>query len=104
MKTRIEKGITIITTGDPVGGQKNRTGFHGVSQYRNRYRADITHQGVKYTLGMFNDKQTAINARKVADNKKAEGVLTDFLEIRPHGNSDGYMDFWNACFKEYGLT
>lgn len=103
MKRRIENGVTIISTGDSKGGQKNKVGFRGVSKYATRYRADIVFDHVKYTLGMFEDKETAIKARKVAEAKKSEGTLSDFLEIRPHGNSIDYMGFWHQCFREYNL-
>lgn len=75
MKIRIENGITIITTQDPVGGLKNKNGFRGIQRYGDRYRADITVSYVKYSLGIFSDFETAKKARLVAEKKKRRGDL-----------------------------
>lgn len=45
----------------------NKTGFRGVSIRGDKYRADVSHEGVQYNLGSFNTKQEAIEARLKAE-------------------------------------
>lgn len=45
----------------------NKTGFRGVSIRGNRYRADISEDGVQYNLGTFDTMQEAIAARIKAE-------------------------------------
>jgi len=45
----------------------NKTGFRGVSIRGNKYRADISEDGVQYNLGSFDTIQEAIEARIMAE-------------------------------------
>ena len=45
----------------------NKTGFRGVSIRGNKYRADISEDGVQYNLGSFDTIQEAVEARIKAE-------------------------------------
>jgi len=45
----------------------NKTGFRGVSVRGNKYRADISEDGVQYNLGTFETMREAIAARIKAE-------------------------------------
>lgn len=79
MKIRIENGITIISTGDATGGQKNKTGATGVTYYKdiNRYRSELTYKYKKYLLGFFDNLEAAKQIREEAEAQRAAG---NFLE------------------------
>lgn len=102
MRTEIKNGVTIIHTGDSTGGLKNKTGYNGVTFYKkgNKYRSEITIKKHKILLGFFEDKEMAIKARKVAEVKKEDGVLVDWIKNKPHGNSDKFEKFWQEEFQK----
>ena len=54
-------------------------------------------------IGFFSNKETAIKARKVAEIKKEEGILTEWIKTKPHGNSDMFERFWQEEFKKCGV-
>ena len=45
----------------------NKTGFRGVSIRGNKYRADISKDGIQFNLGSFDTIQEAIEARILAE-------------------------------------
>lgn len=79
MNTRIENGITIISTGDAVGGLKNKTGFRGITYYesQDRYKSELTYQYKKYLLGFFHTFEEAKKMRIEAEEHREAG---DFIE------------------------
>lgn len=101
MQRQIINGVTILTTGSDGNGDKNKNGFRGVTYYKEigKYRAEIQLKRKKFALGFFEDMQDAINARLVAEKRKEDGTLMEFLKSKPHGNSDRYMDFWKNQFE-----
>lgn len=74
MKVYFEKGLTVINTGDPVGGCKNKNGCNGISYRKeaNKYRASIQFKKKKYHLGDFDDIELAVayyqEAKQQVDN------------------------------------
>ena len=52
----------------------NKTGFRGVSIRGNKYRADISEDGVQYNLGTFRTMQEAIEARIRAEMEESYNV------------------------------
>lgn len=105
MKRRIENGVTIISTGDAVGGQKPKSGIHGVYFYKpnGMYKSDIDVNHKKYHIGFFQDKEMAGKARRVAEIRKADGTFLKWFPTKPHGNDDNFYDFWENEFQYYGL-
>lgn len=105
MEIEIKNGVTIIRTGDAKGGLKNKTGGCGITFYKEqkKYRAEININKKKMLIGFFNNKETAIKARKVAEIKKEEGVLVEWLKTKPHGNSAMFQKFWQEEFEKCGL-
>ena len=75
----IKNGVTIIKTGDATGGLKNKSGFRGVTYYKDikKYRAEITLNRKKYCLGFFDSLEHAKKIRLEAESHKAS---EDFLE------------------------
>ena len=101
MKREIKNGTTIIHTAEDRIGVRNKLGCHGISYYNNtdKWRTEISVGKKKYLVGVFDDLDDAIKARKVAEKKKEAGILVSWLASRPHGNSDENILFWNNEFK-----
>lgn len=86
MKIRIENGMTIISTGDAVGGKKNKTsGFQGVAYnpYHGMYRAEIYYKKQRYTLGMFEKVEDAVAIREQAKEHIKQGTFLDWQVAVP---------------------
>lgn len=96
MKIEIEKGITVIDTTEDHIGVRNKLGCAGVSRYNNtnRWRVEISIKNKKYLVGIFDDFQDAVKARKLAEQKKLAGVLAEWLDSIPHGNTLYFKEFW----------
>lgn len=79
---KIENGVTIISTGDATGGPKNKTGFRGITFYKNqgRYRSEITIKYKKYLLGFFLDIEDAKAIRLEAEKQKEAGTFHEWYE------------------------
>ena len=80
MDVRIENGITIISTGDAVGGLKNKTGHRGITYYerKNKYRAEITLKHKKYLLGFYTNLEDAVAIRKEAERQKEKDTFVEW--------------------------
>ena len=80
MKIRIENGVTIISTGDAIGGQKNKTGVTGVTYYEkgNKYRSELTYQHKKYLLGFFEKLEDAKAIRMEAEKQLEAGTFLEW--------------------------
>jgi hypothetical protein len=100
MTRQFEKGITILHTADDHIGVRNKMGCPGISKYNNtdRWRTEISVGKKKYLIGVFDDLQDAINARKIAEKKKEAGCLIQWLASRPHGNHLHCNEFWKKQF------
>ena len=81
-KIEIENGVTIIHTGDSTGGLKNKTGFRGITHYKNigKYRAEITLKKKKYCLGFFDNMESAKNLRLEAEKHKDQGDFHEWFK------------------------
>jgi len=101
MVREIKNKVTILHTADDSIGIRNKLGCPGISRYNNtnRWRSEISIGPKKYLIGVFEDIQDAINARKVAEVKKEAGCLVQWLASKPHGNSEECMDFWKKQFE-----
>ncbi len=49
--------------------RRNKTGYKGITFYNGKYRAQITHNSIKYYLGSYNDLNDARIARQTMSNK-----------------------------------
>lgn len=80
MNVRIENGVTIISTGDAKGGQKNRTGHVGITYYekQERYRSELTYRYKKYLLGFYTNINDAVAIRKEAERQKEKGTFLEW--------------------------
>ena len=89
MTKEIINHMTIIHTAEDHVGVRNKLGCPGISRYNNtdKWRTDISIGKKKYLVGIFEDMQDAIKARKLAEAKKKAGVLIEWLDTRPHGNT-----------------
>ena len=98
MEKKIEKGITIVSI--DIDCILNKYGCYGLSQYDNseRIRVEISIKKKKYLVGIFPTLDSAIKARKIAEKKRQEGTLVEWLKSKPHGNSDAYDEFWEKEF------
>jgi hypothetical protein len=101
MKTEIKFGMTIIHTQEDHIGVRNKLGCPGISRYNNtdKWRTDISIRQKKYLVGIFDNLQDAIKARKIAEQKKQSGTLVQWLDSRPHGNHLYCKEFWENEFK-----
>ena len=84
LNTRIENGVTIISTGDSKGGKKNKNGYTGVhfDKRNNRYRAEINHKTKKYHLGYSDSIEELAEIRKEAEYHVKAGDFEDWYRLR----------------------
>lgn len=84
MKIRIENGMTIISTGDAVGGTKNKHKQAGVSQQYTssgiKYRAEIIYKHHKYFLGSFDTSEEAAQRRTEAEKQIKAGTFLEWFD------------------------
>lgn len=84
MKIRIENGMTIISTGDAVGGTKNKHKQAGVSQQYTssgiKYRAEIIYKHHKYFLGSFDTSEEAAQRRIEAEKQVKAGTYLEWYD------------------------
>lgn len=100
MKIEIEKGITVIDTTEDHIGVRNKLGYAGISKYcGDKWRVEISIKKKKYLVGVFDDFQDAVKARKLAEQKKLAGVLVEWLDSIPHGNTLHFKEFWIKQFE-----
>ena len=99
MEKKIEKGFTLVSI-DTDCSIWNRYGYYGLSQYEHseKIRVEISIKKKKYLVGIFPTLDAAIKARKIAEKKRDEGTLVEWLKSKPHGNSDAYKEFWKREF------
>lgn len=84
-KVTIENGVTIINTGDAIGGQKNVTGHTGIAYLKkeNKYIAKIF-IGKRYChLGRYSNLEDAIAIRKEAEKHREDGTLIEWVNSLP---------------------
>lgn len=98
MEKMIEKGITHLNIN--IDCILNKYGCYGLSQYNysQKIRVEISIKKKKYLIGIFNTLDDAIKARKIAEKKREEGTLVEWLKTKPHGNSDACKEFWEIEF------
>ena len=84
MKTRIENGMTIISTGDAKGGKKNMHGHAGINfdKKLKKFRAEINHKRKKYHLGYSTNIDDLIAIRKEAEFHVKNGCFIEWYENR----------------------
>ena len=84
MKTRIENGMTIISTGDAKGGKKNMHGHAGINfdKKLKKYRAEINHKRKKYHLGYSTNIDDLIAIRKEAEFHVKNGDFIEWYDSR----------------------
>ena len=99
MEKIIKKGITLVSI-DANCFMNNKYGYFGLSQHEHseRIRVEISIKKKKYLVGIFHTLDAAINARKIAEKKREEGTLVEWLKSKPHGNSDACKEFWEREF------
>ena len=82
MKVYFENGLTVIDTGDPVGGHKNKYSCKGVGYRKdmNAYYCLIDYNKKCYRLGHFASLEDAIAIRKEAEKHRDNGTLDEWYE------------------------
>lgn len=84
MKIIIENGATIIKTGDPNGGVKNKYNKTGVSKYighsKIKYRAEIQVNKKTYYLGLRSTPEEAHELRLEADKALENGTFDKWFK------------------------
>lgn len=82
MKVYFEKGLTVINTGDPVGGQKNKTGHCGIRfrKPENSYQSYICIKKDRYHLGHYENLEDAVAIRKEAEKHRADGTFHEWFQ------------------------
>lgn len=80
-KTVIKNGVTIISTGDAVGGLKNKTGHVGIHHFEkeNKYLAKISIGKKYYHLGKYDNIEDAVTVRAEAEKHRAAGTFEEWL-------------------------
>lgn len=85
MKVIIDNGVTVVKTGDPNGGVKNKHNKTGVSQHvvsdgGVKYRAEIQINKKKYYLGIRDTAEEAGQLRQEADEQLEAGTFFEWFE------------------------
>lgn len=84
MKIIIQNGATIIKTGDPNGGVKNKYNKIGVSKYighsKIKYRAEIQVNKKTYYLGLRSTPEEAHELRLEADKALENGTFDKWFK------------------------
>lgn len=85
MKIIIENGATIIKTGDPNGGVKNKYNKTGVSKHIGhngeiKYRAEIQVNRKTYYLGLRNTPEEASELRHAAEKQLENGTFDIWIK------------------------
>lgn len=84
MKIIIENGATIIKTGDPNGGVKNKYNKTGVSKHIGytdiKYRAEIQINRKTYYLGLRNTPEEAYSLRLEAEKNLENGTFDKWFK------------------------
>jgi len=80
LKDSVEIGTRITTLDPERKNSRNTSGFKGVSWSKRskKWEVYITFKGEKKNLGMFKNKQDAINARKEAEEKYFKPILEKY--------------------------
>ena len=82
-KTIIKNGVTIINTGNAIGGVRNKTGHAGITYKAatNTYRASIfLTRKERVHLGDFKNIEDAIAIYKEAEKHRADGTFIQWNE------------------------
>lgn len=81
-RTTFENGVTIINTGDPVGGKKNKTGHKGITRRPNNTYSAVLRYGKnkRVYLGEFNTIEEAAAMYAEAEKHLADGTLLQWSE------------------------
>lgn len=104
MKVIIANGVTVIKTGDPNGGVKNKHNKTGVSHHiqpdgKKRYRAEIQVNRKKHYLGIRDTPEEAASLRLEAEKQIEAGNFEEWiktikeLKIRNKYNKTGISEF-----------
>ena len=104
MKREIEKGITIIHTQGDGLCTINKHGYRGVTTYGDKFRVEITvgkKNAKKYLIGTFDTISDAAKARRIAELKRHQKCLDEWIATKPHGNSCGCKEFWKNEFERF---
>lgn len=81
-KVTFINGMTVINTGDPVGGRKNKTGCKGITRRpNNKYSAVLRYaKNKRVYLGEFNTIEEAAAMYAEAEKHLADGTLLQWAE------------------------
>ena len=79
MNITFENGVTVINTGDAVGGLKNlKTGYHGVTFTGKSYHASLHIKKTHYHLGSFDNLEDAVAIREEAVMHRDNGTFAEW--------------------------
>ena len=96
MVREIKNKVTILHTAEDSIGIANKHGCKGIVSFFDKYRVQIAlgHNKKKFLIGTFDTLEEAKKARHIADEKKREGCLEEWLATKPHGNSEECKEWW----------
>jgi len=104
MTREFEKGITIIHTQGDGLCTINKHGYRGVTTFGDKFRVTISvgkKDEKKYLIGTFDTIADAAKARQIAELKRHQKCLNEWLETKPHGNSFECIEFWKNEFERF---
>ena len=78
--------MTILHTAEDHIGVKNKFGCRGIKEYykTGKYLVVVCIGQQHFRVGLFDDLEEAIEARHIAEAKKEEGILEEWLETKPY--------------------
>ena len=101
MTREFKKGITIIHTQGDGLGTINKHGYRGVTTFGDKFRVfiEVGRHTKKYLIGTFDTLSDAKKARQIAELKRHQKCLDEWLDTKPHGNSFECKEFWKNEFE-----
>lgn len=86
MEREIRYKMTILHTAEDHIGIKNKFGCYGVREYlkTGKYLTEVCIGKKHFKVGIFDTVEEAIEAKHIADLKKQQGKLQEWLDTNPY--------------------
>lgn len=86
MQREIKYKMTILHTAEDHIGIKNKFGCPGIKEYykTGKYLVEAFIGKRRFRVGLFDSLEEAIEVKHIADAKKQEGILQEWLATKPY--------------------
>ena len=86
MEREIKYKMTILHTAEDHIGINNKFGCPGIKEYykTGKYLVEAFIGKRRFRVGLFDSLEEAIEAKHIADAKKQDGILQEWLATKPY--------------------